>query len=200
MSISLTYLTRAVVRYRYDSDDSNGSVDSDIDARPRSRAAAAIAANSVATAQPCQEGYRARMALTPSRQRNAVSEGMGLGLLMRGRDSLPYDKTRLDLAFANAWRSWPHRSKFPQVNTDLANGLDETWAFTRVDAQKKTVVLYWRQEARQFQICARQPDWTPENREDLDFAAEAIDGDVPLTAWGELAQEFLNRFEPQQEH
>lgn len=139
------------------------------------------------------------MALSPTRQRNSVSEGMALGLLVCGRHALPYDKSRLDLAFSGAWRSWTHRPQFPQVNTDLANGLDETLAFTRVDAQKKTIVLYWRQEANQLEICARQADWTPEDDQDLRFAVESLDGDVPLAGWEELAQEFLKRFEPQHE-
>jgi hypothetical protein len=133
------------------------------------------------------------MALTPARQRNAVSEGMALGLLMCGRDSLPYDKVRLDLSFEAAWRSWTYRTRFPQVNTDLSNGLDGVWAMTRADADKRVRVLYWEDDGRAFQICTRQPDWTPDAPDDLDYAVGMIAGDVPLTGWEELAREFLTR-------
>jgi hypothetical protein len=44
------------------------------------------------------------MTITPSRQRNAVSEGMALGLLLCDRSSLPFDKFRVDLAFEGAWQ------------------------------------------------------------------------------------------------
>ncbi len=54
--------------------------------------------------------------LTPARQRNAVSEGMALGLLLCGRSSVLHDKVRVDLAFEGAWRTWnytPQFRKFP---------------------------------------------------------------------------------------
>lgn len=135
------------------------------------------------------------MSLTSARQRNAVSEGMALGLLMCGHDSLPYDKLRLDLAFSGAWQSWTYRTRFPQVDTDLTKGLDGVRAMTRADADKQVTVLYWEQNGGTFRICVRQPDWTPDNPDDLDFAAKVIDGGVPLTGWEELAREFLTRFE-----
>jgi hypothetical protein len=135
------------------------------------------------------------MALTPARQRNAVSEGMALGLLMCGHDSLSFDKFRLDLAFEGAWRSWAHRTRFSQVNTDLTKGLDGVWAMTRADADKQVTVLYWEQDGATFRISTRQPDWTPDDPDDLDFAARMIDGGVPLTGWEELARDFLTRFE-----
>lgn len=135
------------------------------------------------------------MALTPARQRNAVSEGMALGLLMCGYDSLPFDKVSIDLAFDGAWRSWTYRSRFPQVNTDLTKGLDGVWAMTRADADKRVVALYWELDGGTFRISARQSNWTPDNPDDLDFAAEMIDGGVPLAGWEALAREFLDRFE-----
>lgn len=94
--------------------------------------------------------YGVRMVLTPARQRNAVSEGMALGLLVCGRDALPFDKVRLDLAFEGALRSWVYRTRFPQVNTDLVKGLDGVWALTRADANKKVWVLYWEQDGGHF--------------------------------------------------
>jgi hypothetical protein len=135
------------------------------------------------------------MPLTPARQRNAVSEGTALGLLTSGRDSLPYDKVRIDLAFAGAWRSWSYRTQFPQVNTDLAKGLDSVHVMTRADVDKQVFALYWAQEGVFWHIRPRQPDWTPASTDDLDYALEMISGDVPLIGWQELAGQFLERFE-----
>lgn len=135
------------------------------------------------------------MALTPARQRNGVSEGMALGLLICGRDSLPFDKVAVDLAFEGAWRSWTYRTKFPQVNTDLSKGSDGARVMTRADADKRVYALYWERGGRTISIHPRQPEWTPNDRNDLDYAVEMIDGDVPLAGWEELAREFLRRFE-----
>jgi len=132
------------------------------------------------------------MASTPTRQRNAVSEGMALGLLMCGHNSLRFDKLRLDLAFVGAWRSWSFRDRFPQVNTDLAKGLDGARTLTRADARKQVSALYWQDERGKLQVCARQPNWTPD---DPDDAVESIDGGVPLAGWEDIAREFLTRFE-----
>jgi hypothetical protein len=69
------------------------------------------------------------MAITPSRQCNAVSEGIALGLLMCDRNALRWEKVGIDLSFA--WRSWQHREHFPQVNTlDIRQGLDGVWELT----------------------------------------------------------------------
>ncbi|MEU2043572.1 hypothetical protein [Nocardia niwae] len=133
--------------------------------------------------------------ITSSRQRNGVSEGMALGLLLCGKDSLPFDKIRLDLAFASAWRVWTYRSQFPQVDTDLKKGLDAVWAMTRADSQKQVWALFWEQEGAEFVIYARQQDWDVNNPDDLAYAAKVIDGDVPIEGWKELAQEFLRYFE-----
>jgi len=120
---------------------------------------------------------------------------MALGLLVCERSVLPFDKLKLDFAFVGAWQSWSYRSQFPQVTSDLAKGLDGVWALTRADSNKHVWCLYWENQRSQFQICPRQPDWTPDNPEDLAHAVELIDGDVPLAGWEELARDFLMRFD-----
>src|SRR5437868_7052301 len=82
------------------------------------------------------KGYIFPMTLTPARQRNAVSGGMALGLILNKRASLPHNKAALDLSFEGTWESWPYRSKFPQVARDLANGTDGIVAMTRADKDK----------------------------------------------------------------
>jgi hypothetical protein len=135
------------------------------------------------------------MALTPTVQRNAVSEGMALGLVACGRDTLPLDTGRLGHAFESAWRTWVHRVRFPQIETDLSNGEDGASAMTKADTAKQAWALYWEQVDGEFLIQSRQPDWSPEDPEDLSYAAVVIDGGVQLADWEALAREFLRHFE-----
>lgn len=44
------------------------------------------------------------MGITSARQRNAVSQGIALGLWMVERYEFTFDKQRIDLAFDHAWR------------------------------------------------------------------------------------------------
>lgn len=138
--------------------------------------------------------YDARMALTPAVQRNAVSEGIALGLVACGRDALPADKDRLGLAFESAWRSWAHRVMFPQIERDLSSGEDGVSIMTNADTPKQTWALFWEQNGGKFLVRARQSDWSPDDVEDLNYAAVVIDGDVPLAGWEALAREFLRHF------
>lgn len=58
-------------------------------------------------------GYREGMAITATRQRNAVSEGAALGLVMCGHFDIPSETWRVSLAFEGAWRAWEDRYKRP---------------------------------------------------------------------------------------
>lgn len=135
------------------------------------------------------------MALTPTVQRNAVSEGIALGLVACGRGVLPLDTGRLGDAFESAWRTWVHRVRFPQIETDLSDGEDGASAMTKADKAKEAWALYWAEVDGELLIQARQPDWSPDDPEDLNYAAVVIDGDVPLADWAALAREFLRHFD-----
>lgn len=128
------------------------------------------------------------MAITPARQRNAVSEGMALGLIMRGRAALPWDKVSIDLSFEGAWRSWQHRRRFPQVETDIQHGLDAVWAMTHADEGKQALGFYWDTAGPEITVCLR-PVWYG-GQADIDRAAKRIDDDVPAEGWRELAGTF----------
>ena len=128
--------------------------------------------------------------LTATQQRNAVSEGFALGLLICGRDRLPFDKVMADLAFEGAWPLWSHRHVFPQVSTDIHNGTDGSLVMTRATERKQTFSLYWDRD-RELIIQSR--------REGSDVVVadvlRVLDGGVPRDAWEALAAEFLRRFE-----
>lgn len=135
------------------------------------------------------------MPISPARQRNAASQGIALGLILLGRDSVPFDKFAVDLSFEGAWRSWIYAGRFPQVSTDLRNGSDGVWVMTHAEATKRVSALFWETEGGMLTIRARQQDWDPHDPDDLDFASSAIDGDVPIDGWTALAQDFLHRLE-----
>jgi|1186.fasta_scaffold169072_1 hypothetical protein len=135
------------------------------------------------------------MALTPAVQRNAVSEGIALGLLMCGRNALPADEGGLGPAFERAWLSWPHRVVFPQIEMDLSGGEDAVSVMTKANAPKQAWALYWEQFGGEFLIHARQPDWSADDADDLNYAAVVIDGDIALVDWQALAREFLRLLE-----
>lgn len=135
------------------------------------------------------------MTMTATQQRNAVSEGAALGFVALGYNRIPFDKVRVDMAFRLAWRDWTYGSRFSQVNTDLRQGLDEYLALTRATERKHTFAFYWDREGRELTIYWRQSYFDPDSVEDLAWAAEMIEGDVPLEGWKALAQSFLDRYE-----
>lgn len=133
------------------------------------------------------------MTLSSARQRNAVSQGVALGMLLCGRAELPRDKVRIDLAFAAAWRDWEYRDRFSQVNTDLRKGLDPVHAITRADESKQVVGVHWVHAGFDWTITVRDPDWSIDRPDDVERALKMIDGDVPLDGWTSLAEDFLER-------
>lgn len=134
-----------------------------------------------------------RVRITPTRQRNSVSEGMALGLLMAGRDALPYDKVRVDRAFAKAWRGWALRDRFPQVSTDLSKGLGGGHVITRADKRRRVWNLFWERDGTHLRLRAR-PHWEGQDV-DPDVVADLSDGEVTATDWQSLATSFLETFE-----
>lgn len=52
---------------------------------------------------------------------------------MLGRIELRVDQGAVDLSFTGAWRSWPHTTLFPQVDTDLMKSFDGARVMTSAD-------------------------------------------------------------------
>lgn len=135
------------------------------------------------------------MPLSATNQRNTVSEGTALGLLMCGRDEIPYEKLRVDLAFEHAFRNWHYRERYPQVGTDLRKGLGGSLAMTCAKENTRTNFVFFWERDRALTICLRDPDWDPNNPDDVAFAVSVIDNEVPVAAWVSLAEDFLNKYD-----
>lgn len=138
--------------------------------------------------------YAANMTLSPTQQRNAVSEGLALGLQALGVDSIEFDKVAVDMSVEGAWRSWSEAHRFSQVSTDLRNGLDGYIVLTRAGVRSKAYAFYWEDKGQTLEIVPRQHDWSADNPDDVEFALEVISGGVALSGWVELAQLFLKRY------
>jgi hypothetical protein len=135
------------------------------------------------------------MSISAARQRNTVSEGVALGLVLCERPTIPAETWRVSLAFEDAWRSWnsAYRANFPQVSTDLRKGLNGYLAMTRSDDKKHTFHLFWEQNAGNFVVRARS-QWC--DGVDPAAVASSLDGNVPASGWQELATNFLERMDP----
>lgn len=133
---------------------------------------------------------------TPTRQRNAVSEGIALGLVALGRSRLDYDKIAVDLAFTAAWRSWTCSSRFSQVSTDLRNGTDGIWVMAHVNTARLARTVYWVVGDGELRITTDHSDWDPQDPDELTWAVSRIDDEVDLDGWINLSQTFLDRFDP----
>jgi hypothetical protein len=135
--------------------------------------------------------------ITAARQRNAVSQGMALGLCMFERYEFKFEKLRVDLAFEHAWRDWPdhYKSQFSQVDTDLRKGTDAVWVMTRADVRKQVTPLFWDWSSGKLTIHQRGDDWDSDDPNDVEYALSMVDGDVPLEGWISLARAFLDDFD-----
>ncbi|WP_166906834.1 hypothetical protein [Mycobacterium sp. DL440] len=135
--------------------------------------------------------------LTPAHQRNAVSQGIALGLRVLRRSEFDHQKTRVDLAFEHAWRDWPaeYRAHFSQVNSDLSKGKDAFWVLSEATKKKKVTPLYWEWTGPKLVIHQRSDDWDSDNPDDLEHAMQMIGTDVPLHGWVSLATEFLSQLD-----
>lgn len=135
------------------------------------------------------------MTSSPSdtQQRNSLSEGVALGLTMLDCWELPHDKVAVDPAFTGAFRSWPHASLFPRVQSDLRSA-DGTRVMTRVTFRKQTALLFW-ESGRTLTIHRRIDDWKVDDAGDLEFAVKVVDERLPASAWADLARRFLKKLQ-----
>lgn len=134
---------------------------------------------------------RSQRSLSLTRERIAVSEGMALGLWMKGHFALTHDRRSLSSAFSRAYSEWLFAAFFPRLLVELDAGKLgwTTMAFAR--ESKVTWSFYW---------AVSRSELTAHPRSELHLfeagpnrVAGNIDGGVPFGAdpWEELAMRFL---------
>lgn len=91
------------------------------------------------------------MGFSRGRQRQAVSEGVALGLVVCGTYAIPSASWGLSRSFEAAWRGWDRRwrTRFLQVDAELRNGLDGYVALTHADDATWATCLYWEWTGKQ---------------------------------------------------
>lgn len=133
------------------------------------------------------------MDISPARQKNTVSQGVALGLLLCGHETIPNNKVQVDLAFEGAWRIWPQAKTFITVDNALKKFGGGMRAVTHADDHKQSWVFYWERTSAGYQIRARQRDWSLDDPDDIEYALEMLDGGVTAEQWRELAETFVTR-------
>lgn len=136
--------------------------------------------------------------LSGPQQRNAVSQGVALGLSVLERYEFKFDKFRIDMSFEQAWDGWPteYRAMFSQVNTDLRNGTDAVYVMTRAsESTRSATPLFWDRTGSLITIRQRGDDWDSSDPDDVEYALKMVGSDVPLDGWLSLATEFLAAFD-----
>lgn len=125
--------------------------------------------------------------LSKARQQKIVGEGLAIGLLALGVEGVTSRKQAVEFAFGRAWRSWPHRSRFPQVRADILR--NDILAILHASANRQGVIVAdWSCE----QWCEPQirVDWP------LEEAGEAVaeEAGVRFGQWVDLAEAFVGEF------
>lgn len=133
------------------------------------------------------------MTITPARQKNSVSQGVALGLLMCGYDAIGGNKVSVDLAFEGAWRIWPQRTTFPTVDNALSKYGGGTRLVTHADGAKHAWAFYWESSGPNYEFRTRITDWSVDDPDDVEHAIRLLDGDVTAEQWRELAEAFIVR-------
>ncbi|WP_152666792.1 hypothetical protein [Arthrobacter sp. YC-RL1] len=140
--------------------------------------------------------------LTKQQQYRTVSAGFALGLLMNGYNQIPNDKVKVELIFVSAWRQWSHRQELPAADKSIA-GTRKDWDILRIitdldkDKKQPYVPFQWDEHAPggpRIEI-RNATDFDPSNQNDTEFYAKNISDQIPVSAWKELAKNFLEKYE-----
>lgn len=121
--------------------------------------------------------------MTKASEQKALAEGLALGAVMAGVDSLNGNKTALEFQFRTAWRGWAHADRFPSIKTGPA--IDDL--FVQVIGRsegRRGNVAEWR--GRWPFVPVLVNDW-----DDYQEHAELIDDEVPSEDWQELVEAWL---------
>lgn len=123
--------------------------------------------------------------MTNSLSRNAqlvaLGEGLALGAIMHGIDSIGWNKGDLELRFRAAWRAWTHRSHLPAIDAGPTRDDVLIQAVDRSARRRGPIVAEWVDRAPRL----RHEDWSHVE------VAESIHDGIPAQAWADLVAMWL---------
>lgn len=132
-----------------------------------------------------------RLGLTPTRQHVLVGEGLAVGAVALGAESIRAQKMLVEFAFEHAWRTWNWVGEFSNVRVEKYS--DITHILRESTRRRGPIVAEWGRRGDVFTPRLTHDDWTPKE------AAEAIRrplGSGPDFAdWCSLAAQFLGYFQ-----
>ncbi|MBN9799255.1 hypothetical protein DMP15_18595 [Pseudonocardia sp. UM4_GMWB1] len=123
--------------------------------------------------------------LTKAQQETIVGEGLALGLLAVGVVAVTSGKQAVEFAFGRAWRSWTHRSKFPQVRMEIARN-DVLRIMRDSERRRGSALAYWATGGAWYEPVQRA-DWSVE--EDGEVLGE--NSGIPFAQWVALAEAIV---------
>ncbi|MGW3788452.1 hypothetical protein ACWD5Z_27995 [Micromonospora chokoriensis] len=127
------------------------------------------------------------MAKTQAVQQTEVGDGLALGVLAVGVDSVPRDKMAIELAFRRAWRKWPHASTYPAIKAGPS--FDDIYIQILLRSERRRWgCTVWRNEGNRLYPELVGESWTFEDGMELHVRASG----VPEAGWRQLAELFLD--------
>jgi len=122
---------------------------------------------------------------TKDQQTREIVEGLGIGLLTLDVRHVSSTKVTLELAFAHAWRTWPHADAYPSIGR--APKPDNVfWLGVQKSARRQHSTVVWIPNGDTYAIEVVHENWSTEE------AARVI-SDRPLDDWALLATPFHAR-------
>jgi len=124
--------------------------------------------------------------MTKASDQTVLGQGLALGTIMLGVDSVMAQKQRLELDFRRAWRAWPHRDKFSQIKAGPESD-DLLHILNASGRSPRSKFAFWASEWPFIPVLEFE-HWSYKD------VAESIDDTIPAEAWRELAVSWLSQF------
>lgn len=122
---------------------------------------------------------------TKTRQQVALGQGLALGALMLGVESVNGNKPDLEWDFRRAWQDWEYTHHFPAVHVSIPRN-DVLHILYDSKGRRGPILAYW-EGSWPFVPTLRVDGWT------ADEIAAIILESIPAAAWEKLVRSWLIR-------
>ena len=117
---------------------------------------------------------------TKKQQKLTVAEGIAVGAVALGIDSLAYSKMRFEFAVESAWYRWDYASHFPSLLGQ--HGGNEIWLAVGDSGNSRRMNRWEIEGGRMYPVTF--DDWSPEDCWDVSLKEYG----VPLHGWVDLTK------------
>lgn len=121
-------------------------------------------------------------------QKTHLAEGLATGAIVLGVEGITSEQLPVSLAFEQAWPTWKHNIKFPQVHASSSRN-DIGSVLDRSQDRRWSTTAYWTGLPAQYlQPVLRDKDTSPHDA--LESVANRTD--IPVEDWLALARRFVD--------